>query len=211
MTLQLGDAAPDFTAYTTAGRLQFHEWLGNDWAILFSHPRDFTPVCTTELGRVAQLQSEFAKRRVKILGLSGDTVQSHEQWAIDIREVHGIPIEFPIVSDLDRSIARRYGMLHGNHDEVYTIRTVFVIDPHKKIRLTISYPQSCGRNFDEILRAIDSLQLTDRYHVSTPADWRAGDDVVILPAVSDADAKESFPKGWRAPKPYLRITPDPTM
>ena len=209
MTLQLGDAAPDFTVDTTNGRIRFHEWLGDGWGVLFSHPRDFTPVCTTELGALARLQPEFARRRVKVIGLSGDTVQSHELWSQDIRETQGIAINFPIIADLDRNVAKRYGMLHPNHDDAYTVRTVFVIDPAKKIRLTIAYPQTCGRNFAEILRVVESLQLTDQHAVSTPANWRPGDDVIIVPAISDADAEIRFPKGWQTHKPYLRVTPDP--
>ena len=209
MSLQLGRIAPDFTAETTRGKIGFHEWLGSSWGLLFSHPRDFTPVCTTELGQVALLEPEFARRGVKLIGLSIDNVVSHEQWLHDIRDTHGVNVHFPIVADVDRSIAKLYGMLHPNHDEAFTVRTVFVIDPEKKVRLTIAYPRSCGRNFDEILRTIDSLQLTDVHGVATPAQWRAGDDVIILPSIPDEEARERFPRGWHELKPYLRLTPDP--
>ena len=211
MTLRLGDTAPDFTAETTRGRIAFHSWLGDSWAVLFSHPRDFTPVCTTELGQVASLERHFERRGIKLVALSIDTVVSHEQWLHDIRDTMGANVHFPIIADIDRSIATLYGMLHPNHDSNHTVRTVFVIDPAKKVRLTIAYPQSCGRNFEELLRTIDSLQLTDAHGVATPAHWRVGDDVVILPAISDEEAQARFPKGWHALKPYLRITPDPRV
>ena len=209
MTLRIGDTAPDFRAETTRGRIDFHAWLGDSWGLLFSHPRDFTPVCTTELGRLALLEREFERRDVKLLALSVDTVVSHEAWLLDIRETQGANVHFPIVGDLDRSVALRYEMLHPEHDSNHTVRTVFVIDPAKKVRLTIAYPQTCGRNFDEILRAIDSLQLTDSYDVATPVNWRAGDDVIILPSITDEEARGKFPRGWHALKPYLRVTPDP--
>jgi alkyl hydroperoxide reductase subunit AhpC len=209
MALQLGDTAPDFSALTTAGEINFHQWAGNDWVILFSHPKDFTPVCTTELGYVARLKPEFDKRSVKAIGLSVDSVDSHEKWADDIRETQGHALNFPLIADSDRKVARLYGMIHPQHDELYTVRTVFVIDPKKKIRLTITYPQTAGRNFDEILRVIDSLQLTDSYSVSTPVNWEAGQDVIIVPAVSDSEAERRFPLGWQAARPYLRLTPDP--
>jgi alkyl hydroperoxide reductase subunit AhpC len=209
MTLQLGDTAPDFKAQTTTGEISFHQWIGNDWVILFSHPKDFTPVCTTELGYVARLKPEFDKRKVKAIGLSVDSVDSHRKWAEDIRETQGYPLNFPLIADPERQVARLYGMIHPQHDEVYTVRTVFVIDPRKKVRLTITYPQTAGRNFDEILRVIDSLQLTDSHSVSTPVNWEVGQDVIIVPSVSDADAERRFPLGWRAAKPYLRLTPDP--
>jgi thioredoxin-dependent peroxiredoxin len=209
MALQLGDTAPDFQAQTTDGPISLHEWAGDKWVILFSHPKDFTPVCTTELGYVARLKPEFDRRGVKAIGLSVDSLESHRKWADDIRDTQGLPLNFPIIADADRSIARQYGMIHPQHDELYTVRTVFVIDPKKKIRLTITYPQTAGRNFDEILRVIDSLQLTDTHSVSTPVNWRAGEDVIIVPSVSDADAQKRFPQGWRALKPYLRLTPDP--
>lgn len=211
MTLRLGDTAPDFTAETTRGRIEFHSWLGDSWAVLFSHPRDFTPVCTTEMGQVALLERQFQRRGVKLIGLSIDTVVSHEQWLHDIRDTMGANVHFPIIADIDCSIATLYGMLHPNHDSNHTVRTVFVIDPAKKVRLTIAYPQSCGRNFDELLRTIDSLQLTDAHGVATPAHWRVGDDVIILPAISDEEAQTRFPNGWNALKPYLRITPDPRV
>jgi thioredoxin-dependent peroxiredoxin len=209
MALQLGDTAPDFSAVTTAGELNFHRWAGHDWVILFSHPKDFTPVCTTELGYVARLKPEFDRRSVKAIGLSVDGVDSHRKWADDIRETQGHALNFPLIADSDRKVARLYGMIHPQHDELYTVRTVFVIDPQKKIRLTITYPQTAGRNFDEILRVIDSLQLTDSYSVSTPVNWEVGQDVIIVPSVSDSDAERRFPLGWRAAKPYLRLTPDP--
>jgi len=209
MALQLGDTAPDFTANTTEGPIKFHDWIGDHWAILFSHPKDFTPVCTTELGYVAKLKDAFAQRNVKVIGLSVDAVDSHSQWADDIRETQGQALNFPLIADSDRAVSRLYGMIHPQHDEVYTVRTVFVIDPKKKLRLFITYPQTVGRNFDEIVRVIDSLQLTDQYSVSTPVNWKAGEEVIIVPSVSDADAKTRFPKGWKALKPYLRLTPDP--
>ena len=209
MALQLGDTAPDFTAETTAGPVRFHEWLGDSWGILFSHPRDFTPVCTTELGYVARLKPELDRRRVRAIGLSVDPVESHARWVEDIRETQGQAVNFPIIADPDRKVAGLYGMVHPAHDEVFTVRTVFVIDPKKRIRLMIIYPQTTGRNFDEILRVVDSLQLTDAHRVATPVNWKHGDDVIIVPAVSDAEAKEKFPGGWRAPKPYLRLTPQP--
>ena len=209
MALQLGDTAPDFSAVTNTGVINFHEWAGGDWVILFSHPKDFTPVCTTELGYVARLKPEFDKRGVRAIGLSVDTLDSHERWANDIRETQGCALNFPLIADQDREVARLYGMIHPKHDELYTVRTVFVIDPSKKIRLMITYPQTAGRNFDEILRVIDSLQLTDSHSVSTPVNWNVGQDVIIVPSVSDTDAERRFPRGWRAPKSYLRLTPDP--
>jgi thioredoxin-dependent peroxiredoxin len=209
MALQLGDTAPDFSADSTEGRIDFHRWGGEDWVILFSHPKDFTPVCTTELGYVARLKPEFDKRRVKAIGLSVDSLASHGKWADDIRETQGYALNFPIIADPDREVARLYGMIHPRHDELYTVRTAFVVDPRKKVRLTITYPQTTGRNFDEILRVVDSLQLTDGHSVSTPVNWQTGQDVIIVPSVSDADARARFPKGWYAAKPYLRLTPDP--
>ncbi|HME95407.1 MAG TPA: peroxiredoxin [Methylomirabilota bacterium] len=209
MSLRLGDTAPDFTAETTQGPVKFHDWIGDQWAVLFSHPRDFTPVCTTELGYVARLKSDFDKRGVKCMGLSIDPVDSHRGWMADIKETQGHEPNFPIVADPQRTVANLYGMMHPAHDEVYTVRTVFVIDPKKKIRLMITYPQTTGRNFDEILRVIDSLQLTDGYRVATPVNWKQGDDVIIVPAVTDDEAKAKFPKGWKALKPYLRLTPQP--
>jgi thioredoxin-dependent peroxiredoxin len=209
MSLQLGDSAPNFNANTTQGPIDFYQWAGDSWVILFSHPKDFTPVCTTELGYVARLKPEFDKRGVKAIGLSVDSLDAHERWGADIKETQGYAPNFPIIADADRAVARLYGMIHPKHDELYTVRTVFVVDPKKKIRLTITYPQTAGRNFDEILRVIDSLQLTDAHSVSTPVNWKSGDDVIILPSVSDTDAKSRFSRGWKALKPYLRLTPDP--
>jgi thioredoxin-dependent peroxiredoxin len=209
MSLRLGDTAPDFTAETTMGSVRFHEWAGSNWVVLFSHPRDFTPVCTTELGYVARLKGEFDKRNVKCIGISIDPVDSHKGWMKDIKETQGYEPNFPIIADPERKVANTYGMMHPAHDEVYTVRTVFVIDPNKKIRLMITYPQTTGRNFDEILRVIDSLQLTDAHKVATPVNWKQGEDVIIVPAVTDEEAKTRFPKGWKALKPYLRLTPQP--
>jgi thioredoxin-dependent peroxiredoxin len=209
MSLRLGDLAPDFAAITTEGPLKFHDWIGDGWAILFSHPRDFTPVCTTELGYVARLKPEFDRRRVKAIGLSVDPLEAHQRWATDIRDTQGHALNFPIIADADRRVAGLYGMIHPSHDEVYTVRTVFVIDPKKRIRLMITYPQTTGRNFDEILRVIDSLQLTDAHRVATPVNWKPGEDVIIVPAVSDHEARATFPRGWRALRPYLRLTSQP--
>ncbi len=207
---RIGDPAPDFKAITTqSGELNFSEWQGQDWVVLFSHPADFTPVCTTELGQVAKIKPEFDKRNVKTIGLSIDPLESHKGWSEDIRETQGHAPNFPIIADPERKVADLYGMMHPAHDEVYTVRTVFVIDPKKKIRLMITYPQTTGRNFDEILRVIDSLQLTDAHKVATPVNWKQGEDVIIVPAVSDEEAKTRFPKGWKALKPYLRLTPQP--
>jgi alkyl hydroperoxide reductase subunit AhpC len=209
MALQLGDEAPDFTAETTEGTVHFHEWLGDSWGVLFSHPKDFTPVCTTELGAVAKLKSEFDKRNTKVLAISVDDVEHHKQWIPDINETQGTDVNFPIIADSDKNVANLYGMIHPNAGDTVTVRSVFVIGPDKKVKLTITYPQSTGRNFQEILRVIDSLQLTAKYQVSTPADWKDGEDVIIVPAVSDEAAKEKFPKGWQAVRPYLRLTPQP--
>jgi len=209
MSLRLGDTAPDFTSETTQGPVKFHDWIGDSWAILFSHPRDYTPVCTTELGYVARLKGDFDKRGVKCMGLSIDPVDSHKGWMNDIKETQGHLPTFPVVADPERKVANLYGMMHPAHDEVYTVRTVFVIDPKKKIRLMITYPQTTGRNFDEILRVIDSLQLTDEHRVATPVNWKPGEDVIIVPAVSDEESRAKFPAGWRALKPYLRLTPMP--
>jgi len=206
MSLRLGDTAPDFSAESSEGRIDFHQWLGPQWGVLFSHPRDFTPVCTTELGYVARLKPEFQKRGVKAIGLSIDPVDSHKGWLKDIQETQGHAVNFPIIADPDRKVANLYGMIHPSHDEVYTVRTVFVIDPKKKIRLMITYPQTTGRNFDEILRVIDSLQLTDAHRVVTPVNWKQGEDVIIVPAVADEEAKAELPSGWKALKPYLRLT-----
>jgi alkyl hydroperoxide reductase subunit AhpC len=209
MALQLGDTAPDFTTDTTEGELSFHEWLGDDWGVLFSHPKDFTPVCTTELGAVAKLKGEFDKRHAKVIAISVDTREHHEGWIPDINETQGTTVNFPIIADPDRKVADLYGMIPPNAGDTVTVRSVFVIGPDKKVKLTITYPQSTGRNFDEILRVIDSLQLTAKYQVATPVNWKQGEDVVIIPAVSDEAAKEKFPQGWDAPRPYLRLTPQP--
>jgi alkyl hydroperoxide reductase subunit AhpC len=209
VTLRLGDLAPDFKADSSAGPISFHDWIGQSWCILFSHPKDFTPVCTTELGYVGKLQPEFQKRDVKVIGLSVDPVDSHKKWIADIEETQSTKVNYPIVADSEKRVADLYGMMHPNHDEVFTVRTVFVIDPSKKIRLMITYPQTAGRNFDEILRVIDSLQLTDKHKVATPVNWKHGEDVIIVPAVSDEEARSKFPEGWSAPRPYLRLTPMP--
>ena len=210
MSLRLGDIAPDFTADTTLGPVSFHAWKGNSWAVLFSHPKDFTPVCTTELGRAAALKPEFERRNCKIMGLSVDPVESHHKWEGDIKDVTGNAVNFPMIGDPDRTVAMLYDMIHPNASENFTVRSVFVIGPDNKVKLTITYPQSTGRNFDEILRVIDSLQLTANHQVSTPVDWKQGEDVIIIPAVSDADAKTKFPNGWVAKKPYYRVTKQPT-
>ena len=209
MALQLGDPAPDFTAETTEGKLNLYEYLGDGWGVLFSHPRDFTPVCTTELGAVAKLKSEWEKRNTKVIGLSVDPVESHEKWADDIEETQGARVNFPLIGDADRSVADLFGMIHPNASDTQTVRSVFVIGPDKKVKLTLTYPASTGRNFEEILRVIDSLQLTANYSVSTPVDWKDGEDVIIAPAISDEDARVKFPKGFETKKPYLRITPQP--
>nr|HEX4316893.1 peroxiredoxin [Kofleriaceae bacterium] len=209
MTLQLGDEAPDFTADTTSGKIHFHDWLGSSWGVLFSHPKDYTPVCTTELGRVSALKSEFDKRGVKVIGLSVDPLGSHEGWAKDIAETQGHALNFPLIADHDKKVANAYGMIHPNASDTFTVRSVFVIGPDKKIKLTLTYPASTGRNFDEVLRVIDSLQLTAKYKVATPSDWKQGGDVIIVPSVSDADAKALFPKGWKTVKPYLRVVEQP--
>jgi len=209
MALQLGDIAPDFEAETTEGHIRFHEWLGDSWGVLFSHPKNFTPVCTTELGYTAKLKPEFDQRNVKVLGLSVDPVDSHEKWANDIKETQGYALNFPLVADPDRKVANLYGMIHPNASDTLTVRSVFVIGPDKKIKLTLTYPASTGRNFDEVLRVIDSLQLTSKHQVATPVNWKQGEDVIIVPAVSDEDAKKKYPEGWKAPRPYLRIVPQP--
>ena len=209
MALRLGDEAPDFTAETTDGTINFHEFLGDGWGVLFSHPKDFTPVCTTELGMVSKLKPEFDRRNVKVVGLSVDPIESHRDWVGDIAETQGTALNFPLVADPDRTVSDLYDMIHPNANDTLTVRSVFVIDPAKKVKLIITYPASTGRNFDEILRVIDSLQLTANYSVATPVNWKDGDDVIIVPALSDEDAKGKFPKGWKALKPYLRITPQP--
>ena len=208
MAIRLGDDAPDFHAETTEGPIDFHAWKGDGWAVLFSHPKDFTPVCTTELGRVAGLKDEFAKRNVKVIGLSVDALGDHERWSQDIEDVTGNKLNFPLIADHDRAVSNRYDMVHPNADDTMTVRSVFVIGPDNKVKLTLTYPASTGRNFDELLRVIDSLQLTASYAVATPADWTDGDDVIIGTGVTDEEAKEKFP-GYEAKKPYLRITPQP--
>ncbi len=209
MAIRLGDEAPDFTADTTDGTVNFHEWKGDSWAVLFSHPKDFTPVCTTELGAVAALKPEFDKRNTKVIGVSVDPLDSHQAWKQDIADVTGHELNFPLIADPDRKVANLYDMIHPNANDTATVRSVFVIGPDNKVKLTLTYPAATGRNFDELLRVIDSLQLTAKYSVATPADWKDGEDVIIVPAVSDEDAKEKFPKGFDAKKPYLRVTPQP--
>jgi alkyl hydroperoxide reductase subunit AhpC len=209
MALQLGDIAPDFEADTTEGHIRFHEWLGNSWGVLFSHPKDFTPVCTTELGYTARLKPEFDKRGVKVIGLSVDPLDAHRQWSKDIEETQGTAPNFPMIADSDRKIADLYGMIHPNASDTLTVRSVFIIGPDKKIKLSINYPASTGRNFDEILRVIDSLQLTAKHQVATPVNWKSGEDVIIVPSVSDEEARKKFPGGWKALRPYLRIVPQP--
>jgi alkyl hydroperoxide reductase subunit AhpC len=209
MAIRLGDEAPNFTAETTEGPIDFYDYLGDGWGVLFSHPKDFTPVCTTELGRVAALKPEFDKRNVKVVGLSVDALGSHGDWSKDIEETQGSKLNFPLIADSDHKVSDLYDMIHPNASDTMTVRSVFVVGPDKKIKLMITYPASTGRNFDEILRVIDSLQLTAKYQVATPVDWHDGEDVIIVPAVSDEDAKAKFPKGWKALKPYLRVTPQP--
>lgn len=209
MAIRIGDTAPDFTADSTDGPIHFHNWLGDSWGVLFSHPLDFTPVCTTELGAVAALKPEFDKRGCKVIGLSVDTVEDHKAWASDIQETQGVGLNFPLLGDPERKVAELYDMIHPNASDTFTVRSVFVIDPDKKVKLTITYPPSAGRNFAEILRVIDSLQLTQEYSVATPVNWHDGEDVIIVPTITDEEAKEQFPKGWKTLKPYLRITPQP--
>ncbi len=209
MTIRLGDIAPDFTAETTEGTIHFHEWLGSSWGVLFSHPKDFTPVCTTELGTVARLKPEFDRRNVKVIGLSVDPIDAHGRWAKDIAETQGHAPNFPMIGDADRKVSDLYGMIHPNASDTMTVRSVFVIGPDKKLKLSLTYPASTGRNFEEILRVIDSLQLTAKFSVATPSDWKNGEDVIIVPSVSDEAAKEKFPGGWKTLKPYLRIVPQP--
>ncbi len=209
MALRLGDEAPNFTAETTAGTINFHEWLGDGWGILFSHPKDFTPVCTTELGTVAKITGEFAKRNVKVLAVSVDPLDSHKGWINDINETQQCTVQYPIIADPDRQVANLYDMIHPNALDNMTVRSVFVIGPDKKIKLTLTYPASTGRNFDEILRVVDSLQLTAKHQVATPANWKDGEDCIIVPAVKDEEIPAKFPKGHRAVKPYLRYTPQP--
>lgn len=209
MSIRLGDTAPDFSAETTQGTINFHQWLGDSWGVLFSHPKDYTPVCTTELGMAAKLKPEFDKRGVKIIGLSVDPLDSHLAWEKDIEETQGTAVNFPMIADGDRKVSDLYEMIHPNANDTLTVRSVFVIGPDKKVKLTLTYPASTGRNFDEVLRVIDSLQLTAKYSVATPVNWKDGDDCIIVPSVSDEDAKERFPAGWNTVKPYLRITPQP--
>jgi len=205
MSIQLGQIAPDFEQDTTEGRIRFHQWIGNSWCVLFSHPKDFTPVCTTELGEAARLKPEFEKRNVKIIGLSVDPVSSHAGWEKDIEETQGQRVNFPMIADADRKVSGLYGMIHPEADPAVTVRTVYVIDPNKKVRLMITYPPSTGRNFDEVLRVIDSLQLTDSQKVATPVNWRPGQPAIIVPSLSDEEAKKRFPQGWKTLKPYLRV------
>lgn len=209
-TLRLGDTAPDFTQDSTIGAIHFHQWLGDQWGVLFSHPKDFTPVCTTELGATARLKAEFARRQVKVLAVSVDGVDSHHKWIGDIDETQNTRVDFPILGDPDRKVANLYDMIHPNANDTLTVRSVFIIDPKKKIRATITYPASTGRNFNEILRVIDSLQLTDKHSVATPVNWQNGEDVIIVPSLTDPEVlKQKFPKGYKVIKPYLRITPQP--
>jgi alkyl hydroperoxide reductase subunit AhpC len=218
MSLRINDEAPDFTAQTTQGEIHFHEWIGNGWAILFSHPKDFTPVCTTELGYMAKLEPDFTARNCKIIGLSVDPVASHGKWAADIEETQGYKVTYPMIGDPELKVAKLYNMLPADTGETSegrtaannaTVRTVFIVGPDKKIKLMLSYPMTTGRNFDEILRVLDSMQLTARHKVATPVNWKKGDDVIIVPAVSDDEAKVKYPDGWKAPKPYLRIVKQP--
>jgi alkyl hydroperoxide reductase subunit AhpC len=209
MAIRLGDTAPDFTADTTAGTLSLHEYLGDSWGLLFSHPKDFTPVCTTELGAFSKRKAEFDRRNVKLIGLSVDPLDSHLEWAGDIEDTQGAALNFPLIADSDRTVADLYDMIHPNANDTLTVRSVFIIGPDKKIKLTLTYPASTGRNIDELLRVIDSLQLTSKHSVATPVDWKNGEDVIIAAAVSDEEAKAKFPDGWKAPKPYLRIVPQP--
>ena len=218
MTLRIGDVAPDFGAETTEGRIRFHDWIGNSWAVLFSHPKDFTPVCTTELGYMAKLKPEFDKRNTKIIGLSVDPVDNHKRWSNDISETQGYAPNYPMIGDTDLTISKLYGMLPAELEgscegrtpaDNQTVRNVFVIGPDKKIKLMIVYPMTTGRNFDEVLRVIDSLQLTAKHKVATPVNWKYGDDVIIAGSVSDEEAKKTYPQGWKAPRPYLRVVPQP--
>jgi len=209
MQLQLGDTVPNFQAQTTQGDIDFYDFLGDSWGVLFSHPKDFTPVCTTELGEVAKLKGEFDARNTKVIGLSVDPLESHLSWEGDIEETQGQAVNFPMIADPDRKVAELYGMIHPKASDTLTVRSVYVIDPAKKLRLTLTYPASTGRDFKEILRVLDSLQLTDRYQVATPVNWKPGDDVIVATSMSDEDAKVNFPKGFRTLKPYLRLTPNP--
>ncbi|MDB5364922.1 MAG: peroxiredoxin [Rhodospirillales bacterium] len=210
MSLQLGDTAPDFRADTTEGPIDFHAWLGNGWGVLFSHPKDFTPVCTTELGEAARLKPEFDKRNTKIIGLSVDPLGDHSKWSDDIEETQGQKVNFPMIADPDGKVSNLYGMIHPNSDPKLTVRSVFIVGPDKKVKLTITYPPSTGRNFQEVLRVLDSLQLTANHKVATPVNWKFGEDVIIVPSVSDDDAKKQFPNGWKTLKSYLRVVKQPT-
>lgn len=209
MAIRIGDTAPDFQAETTEGTVNFHDWMGDGWAVLFSHPKDFTPVCTTELGECARLKPEFDRRNVKVIGLSVDPTEAHHKWAEDIRETQGHALNFPVIADKDKQVADLYDMIHPNASDTFTVRSVFIVGPDKKVKLTLTYPASTGRNFAEILRVIDSLQLTSKYSVATPVNWQDGEDCIIVPAVSDEQAKEKFPGGWKAIKPYLRVVAQP--
>ena len=209
MALQLGDSAPDFEADTTEGRIRFHEWAGTSWVVLFSHPKNFTPVCTTELGYTAKLKPEFERRNVKAIGLSVDPLEAHGRWSDDIEETQGARPNFPLIADADRAVSNLYGMIHPNASDTLTVRSVFIIGPDRKVKLTLTYPASTGRNFDEVLRVIDSLQLTAKHQVATPVNWKQGDDVIIVPAVSDEDAKRKYPDGFKTVKPYLRTVAQP--
>jgi alkyl hydroperoxide reductase subunit AhpC len=209
MVLRLGDPVPNFQAETTDGPIDFYDYLGDNWGILFSHPKDFTPVCTTELGYMAGLKPEFDKRGVRVIGLSVDPTESHNEWAKDILETQGHALNYPLIADHDRAVANLYDMIHPNADDTMTVRSVFVIGADKKLKLTLTYPASTGRNFDEILRVVDSLQLTAKHQVATPVNWQKGEDVIIVPAVTDDEAREKFPDGWKAVRPYLRIVPQP--
>ena len=211
MAIQLGQVAPDFSQASTAGEISFHKWLGDSWGVLFSHPKDFTPVCTTELAEAARLKPEFEKRNVKIIGLSVDPTESHQKWESDIKETQGTAVNFPVIADPDKKVSNLYGMIHPQAEPSLTVRSVFVIDPQKKVRLTITYPPATGRNFAEILRVIDSLQLTDAHKVATPVNWKPGEDVIIVPSLSDEDAKKRFPQGWKTLKPYLRVVKQPPI
>jgi thioredoxin-dependent peroxiredoxin len=211
MTVRLGDPAPDFVQDSTDGPIHFHDWGGGSWVVLFSHPRDFTPVCTTELGALAKLKPEFDRRNVKVIGLSVDPVADHREWAKDIEETQGAKLNFPLLADADRKVATLYDMIHPNANDTLTVRSVYVIGPDNKVKLTLTYPASTGRNFEELLRVIDSLQLTSGHKVATPVNWRQGEDCIILPAVTDAEADKAFPKGYRKIKSYLRITPQPNL
>ena len=211
MSVRLGDTAPNFSAMTTEGEIDFHKWMGTSWTILFSHPKDFTPVCTTELGTVAKMKSEFAKRNCKVIALSVDSVEDHNSWTKDINETQNTTVNFPIIADTDRKVSDLYDMIHPNALNTLTVRSVFIIDPNKKVQLTLTYPASTGRNFDEILRTLDSLQLTSDHMVATPANWKNGETCIVVPSLSDDEAKEKFPKGFQTIKPYLRTTPQPNL